>query len=273
MKTSPENRQAESDARRPVSRGVGRRRQAQRRPFSMRWVLPAVMFAVVTPVTFVLVYSVVSHGDRQSGLADAITELNFRPLKPPNGIWGPGSLYHPQSDGWLSIVCAAEAELLEGLGARAKMTSHEINSQRQLEVSVASKLMRMIETTLQLGSAEATIAALNDAELFHIPGDQLNRITNRLQSRKDCRKEIDARLSRREKVCQGEAALIATGEEIRIIDERITGNGESSRGVAHMVLGSGSKATDEEIFHVMGSQLYYGIRLRDRCLLPPEEIS
>jgi hypothetical protein len=239
----------------------------------MRWVLCSVAFAVVIPIATALIYRGVSHGDRQLGLTGAIKQLNFLPLKPPNGIWGPGSLYHPQSDGWLSVVCAAKAELLEGLGERAKITSQEINSQRQLEVSIASKVMRVIETTLQLGSAEATIAALNEAELFQIPGDQLNKITDRLQSREECRKEIDARLSRHEKVCQGEAALIANGEEIRRTDEKLTGNGKSSHDTTSIDLGSKSKTTDKKTVHVTGSQLYYGIRLRDRCLIPPDEMS
>jgi hypothetical protein len=227
-------------------------------------VLPAIMGASYVGARMT------TAGPDGAGIEAEIRRVGFDPVNPPNRLRGPGALY--AYDGASIIkVCEADDDKVRGRLQRSPTLSLKRDVIENVSLSVSAQLVERLKAALGAGHTMSLRFTLTDVTIKEIPLDHLFDIQEELLNRKSCQAAVDHALAANLKVCQGYAALSATTSYALTVDRDFDIRAETPEArSARLALeeAAGTKLRAQSATELSGEDLYVGIRLVRRCIVP-----
>ncbi|MGD9617986.1 MAG: hypothetical protein AB7H90_22715 [Alphaproteobacteria bacterium] len=243
-----------------------------------RWLVWTVVpLAAILPVAaYMLVFATpedsVARGAPEP-IEDAIRDIKFDPLLPPNRLRGPGAIYAVLDDGAYWKVCDADPELV-----RDKVRTSPIPNQtrRKLEragLSIAGDVVETLNARLSAARIVSIEYRMTNVTISEIAMRDLYVIQKELMSDRNCDEMVGELLKRNVKVCPGYAALTASTSYKVSIDSSVDSGAAARTPVIEAVQRQIAFETQGEIkltgtHELVGQDLYYGIKLSPVCIAP-----
>jgi hypothetical protein len=220
------------------------------------------------------VAAVYMHEPTPDKLNEAIMDIGFYPITPPNILRAPGSIYQVSSDGkYYTMLCEVDPKRLVDV-TRTSPTNSQVSSElRKARLGVSAELLRNIKTSSDTKLVEAVRLELDDVEVLEVSLEQLAVIADELLKRETCDHEVKKYLEAGDYVCQGQQVLKATTRYTVAFDDTATAEGRLERTAETIKLNFDSDARVEGGQIVSGKNLYYGMKLAPRCLYLPDQKS
>jgi hypothetical protein len=218
------------------------------------------------------VAAVYMHEPTPDKLNEAIVDIGFYPITPPNILRAPGSIYQVSSDGkYYTMLCEVDPKRLVDV-TRTSPTNDRVSSElRKARLGVSADFLRNIKTKADAKLVEAVRLELEDVEVLEVSLEQLAVIADELLKRETCDQEVRKYLEVGDYVCQGQQVLKATTKYTVAFDDSSTGLLERTAGMIKLAYDADARVEGEQI--VSGKNLYYGMKLAPRCLYLPGERS
>jgi len=152
----------------------------------LKW---AIFLACVGPPGGVA--AVYMHEPTPDKLNEAIMEIGFYPITPPNILRAPGSIYQVSSDGkYYTMLCEVDPKRLVDV-TRASPTNNRVSSElRKARLGVSADLLRNIKTKADAKLVETVSLELEDVEVLEVSLEQLAIIADELLKRETCDHEV-----------------------------------------------------------------------------------
>jgi|SRR5580704_16560628 hypothetical protein len=220
------------------------------------------------------VAAVYMHEPAPDKLDEAIIDIGFYPITPPNILRAPGSIYHVSSDGkYYTMLCEVDPKRLVDV-TRASPTNSQVSSElRKARLGVSAELLRNIKTSTDTKLMETVRLELDDVEVLEVSLEQLAIIADELLKRETCDHEVRKYLEVGDYICQGQQVLKATTRYTVAFDDTATATGLLDRTAEAIKLSFDSDARVEGGQIVSGKNLYYGMKLAPRCMYLPDQKS
>jgi hypothetical protein len=198
-------------------------------------------------------------------LNEAIVDIGFYPITPPNILRAPGSIYRVSSDGKdYRMLCEVDPKRLVDV-TRTSPTNNRVSSElRKARLVMSADLLRNIKTKADAKLMETVRLELEDVEVLEVSLEQLAIIADELLRRETCDHEVRKYLEVGDYVCQGQQVLKATTKYTVAFDDTATGQLERTAGVISSAYDADAKVEGGQI--VSGKNLYYGMKLAPRCM-------
>lgn len=218
------------------------------------WVLSAIVIILVIGIigapALVKIYS-------NASVEDVVREMNFRPASPPQSPEYPGTLYLVNSFGELkSVVCKSTFKPQPD-----KLESRIIN--------VIGKTSGKVGPDGKLGDGKSQVTvsiSFKDPKILKYDDANLNKIATKLQKRESCRIALENTLGQGRCVVQSQSILISTVELIADNSGRVIFGPIRNKLLQNLNISGELKG----IKRLVGEELQYGLRLRDRCMIGKE---
>jgi hypothetical protein len=266
-----------------VSRRHG---QPRRRGRQLRLALGCAAFVVLAaPVAVALV----ANGG-PNAMDRAIQMMGFSPVRPPNTLVGPGSLYNVDLAGnVLLTVCQVDPVIIGTVLRTSPVPTVDGKSLEDTHYGVDSSVIDKINSELTSKRITSVQYGFHQAKVLEASEAELRGIAQRMVGNENCQAEIDKHLNARELVCQGVAVLLASADYTVQADSSLSGKSKlnaADLGVVGKVLNethvdttatvmkkdsfvATSGSADSSAYQLQsGDGLYYGIKLEPICLTP-----
>ena len=148
------------------------------------------------------------HEPTPDKLNEAIMNIGFYPITPPNILRAPGSIYQVSSDGkYYTMLCDVDPKRLVDV-TRTSPTNNRVSSElRKARLGVSADLLRNIKTKADAKLVETVNLQLEDVEVLEVSLEQLAIIADELLKRETCDHEVRKYLEVGDYVCQGQQVL------------------------------------------------------------------
>ncbi len=218
------------------------------------------------------VAAVYLHEPTPDKLNEAIVNIGFYPITPPNILRAPGEIYRVSSDGKsYTMLCEVDPKRLVDV-TRTSPTNNRVSSElRKARLGASADLLRNIKTKADAKLVETVSLQLEDVEVLEVSLEQLAIIADESLKRETCDQAVRKYLEVGDYVCQGQQVLKATTKYTVAFDDTATGQLERTAGVIKLAYDADARVEGGQI--VSGKNLYYGMKLAPRCLYLPGERS
>ena len=192
-----------------------------------------------------------------AGVEDVVREMNFRPASPPQSPEYPGTLYLVNSFGELkSVVCKSKSK-------------PQPDKAETRTIYTIGKTSGKVGPDGKLGDGESQVAvsiSFKDSKILKHDDANLNQIATELQKQESCRIALENTLGQGRCVVQSQSILISTVELIANESGKVIVGPIRNKLLQNINIRGELKG----IKRLVGEELQYGLRLRDRCMIGRE---
>ena len=197
----------------------------------------------------------------------AIRRLGFYPIKPPNLLRAPGTIYHVTSDGrFTSALCEVGPDRLKDFVEESPTEATISEELRKVTVSIDARLPEMAQSKSDASLLQAVNYQLDDVKVLEVSIEELADIATELQKRPGCQSAILQYLKAGEYVCQVQQVLLASANYKVSTEAIANGSGSLDRILQVINTSIDPNARITGSTKVTGTGLYYGMKIAPRCM-------